>query len=103
VTLFGVKYPTPILMAPVGVQAIFHEDREIGLSKVCAEVGVPYILSTAASSTIEEVAKSSGDGKRWYQLYWPRNNDITLSLLKRAKENGYTALIVTLDTWSLAW
>lgn len=90
-------------MAPVGVQSIFHADREIGLSKVCAEIGVPYILSTAASSTIEDVAKSNGDGKRWYQLYWPRSNDITLSLLKRAKENGYTALVVTLDTWSLAW
>lgn len=94
---------TPILMAPVGVQTIFHEDKEIGLSSACAEIGVPFILSTAASSSIEEVAQANGSGTRWFQLYWPRDNDVTLSLLKRAKENGFTALVVTLDTWALAW
>lgn len=103
VQLFGKTYATPILMAPVGVQTIFHEDKEIGLSSACAEIGVPFILSTAASSSIEEVAQANGSGTRWFQLYWPRDNDVTLSLLKRAKENGFTALVVTLDTWALAW
>jgi isopentenyl diphosphate isomerase/L-lactate dehydrogenase-like FMN-dependent dehydrogenase len=90
-------------MAPVGVQTIFHEDKETGLAEVCAEIGVPYILSTASSSSIEEVAQASGNGKRWYQLYWPQDDDITISLLHRAKENGYKVLVVTLDTWALAW
>ena len=90
-------------MAPIGVQGIFHDDKETGLSSACAEVGVPYVFSTAATSSIEEVAQASGKGPRWFQLYWPRDNDITISLLKRAKENGYTALVVTLDTWALAW
>ncbi|GIJ90164.1 hypothetical protein Asppvi_009116 [Aspergillus pseudoviridinutans] len=103
VNLFGQEYPAPILMAPVGVQSLFHEDKETGLAEVCAEVGVPYILSTASSSTIEEVAEANGDGKRWYQLYWPQDDDVTMSLLKRAKENGFSVLVVTLDTWSLAW
>lgn len=90
-------------MAPVGVQSIFHEDKETGLAQVCAEIGVPYVLSTASSSSIEEVAKASGDGPRWYQLYWPQDKEITESLLKRAKDNGYKVLVVTLDTWALAW
>ncbi|PQE03443.1 putative L-lactate dehydrogenase protein [Rutstroemia sp. NJR-2017a BBW] len=90
-------------MAPIGVQSIFHEDKELGLSEVCAEIGVPYILSTASSSSIEEVAESNGDGHRWYQLYWPQDDDITVSLLKRARANGYKVLVVTLDTWLLAW
>jgi isopentenyl diphosphate isomerase/L-lactate dehydrogenase-like FMN-dependent dehydrogenase len=60
-------------------------------------------MSTAATSTIEEVAAASNEGKRWYQLYWPQDNDITLSLLKRAKASGFSVLVVTLDTWSLAW
>lgn len=94
---------SPVLMAPVGVQKIFHPDKEIGLSEVCAELGIPYILSTASSSTIEEVASSSGLGSRWYQLYWPSDNSITQSLLKRAKASGYNVLVVTLDTWTLAW
>jgi len=103
VKLFEEIYESPILMAPIGVQSIFHEDKETGLAEVCAEIGVPYILSTAASSSIEEVAAASGDGHRWYQLYWPQDNDITQSLLKRAKAAGYKVLVVTLDTWALAW
>ncbi|KAN0122320.1 FMN-dependent alpha-hydroxy acid dehydrogenase [Hyaloscypha variabilis] len=103
ITLFGEKYDSPVLMAPVGVQQIFHEDKETGLSEVCSEIGVPYILSTASSSSIEEVAKSNGKGPRWFQLYWPQDDDVTISLLKRAKANGYKVLVVTLDTWALAW
>jgi len=60
-------------------------------------------LSTAATRTMEEVAKVHGDGHRWYQLYWPFSDEITLSLLKRAKENNYSALIITLDTMSIGW
>ncbi|KAJ5612209.1 hypothetical protein N7510_005403 [Penicillium lagena] len=103
IELFGQKYDNPLIMAPVGVQSLFHEDKETGLAEACAEVGVPYTLSTASTSSIEDVASASGDGKRWYQLYWPQDNAITASLLKRAKENGYSVLVVTLDTWSLAW
>lgn len=90
-------------MAPVGVQSIFHEDKETGLSEVCAEIGVPYILSTASTSSIEEVAKASGNGPRWFQLYWPQTDAYTISLLNRAKDNGFKVLVVTLDTWALAW
>lgn len=103
VELFGEKYPNPLLLAPVGVQSILHSDKEIGVAEVCAEVGVPYILSTASSSTIEEVAEANRGGKRWFQLYWPQSDDLSLSLLKRAKESGYSVLVVTLDTWTLAW
>lgn len=64
---------------------------------------MPYILSTASSHTIEEVAKANGNGPRWFQLYWPQDDDITISLLDRAKKAGYKVLVVTLDTWALAW
>jgi lactate 2-monooxygenase len=90
-------------MAPVGVQTIFHEDKETGMADICAELGVPFILSTASSSSIEEVAAASGEGPRWYQLYWPKTDEITQSLLRRAKANGYKVLVVTLDTWAMAW
>ncbi|CAG8023618.1 unnamed protein product [Penicillium salamii] len=103
VELFGQKYENPLIVAPVGVQGIFHEDKETGLAEVCGEVGVPYTMSTASTSSIEDVAAANKDGKRWYQLYWPRDNNVTLSMLKRARENGFSVLVVTLDTWSLAW
>lgn len=56
-------------MAPIGVQAISHTDKETGLAEVCASIGIPFILSTAASSSIEEVAVANGGGNRWFQLY----------------------------------
>src|ERR1700712_2648793 len=69
------------------------------------QVGVPMILSSAATRTIEEVAEANGNGDRWYQLYWPRPQweDVTVSLLNRAKADGYKVLVVTLDTFNLAW
>lgn len=66
---------------------------------------MPYILSTASATSIEDVATANADGVRWYQLYWPlaENNDITFSLLSRAKTSGYTALFVTLDAYMVGW
>lgn len=78
--LFGQKLESPVLIAPVGVQTIFHHDKENGVAEMATEIGVPYILSTASSSSIESVAKSSGDGKRWFQLYWPQDEELTVSV-----------------------
>lgn len=62
-----------------------------------------YIVSTAASMSIEDVAKANGEGTRWFQLYWPSNEhyDIITSILDRAYKAGLSALVVTLDTHAL--
>lgn len=80
VELFGHKLESPLLIAPVGVQTIFHTDKELGVAEVATEIGVPYILSTASSASIEDVAKASGDGVRFFQLYWPQDDDLTVSV-----------------------
>ena len=46
----------PVLMAPVGVNSLFHPDKELGVAQACAELRVPFTLSTAAESTFEEIA-----------------------------------------------
>jgi lactate 2-monooxygenase len=103
--VFGEKFPFPIAVAPVGVQRIFNPEGEIASAKAAAKQSVPYIMSTASSTSIEDVAKANGSGVRWYQLYWPmsENDDITISILSRAKEAGFSALFVTLDTYILGW
>ncbi|CAK3993210.1 lactate 2-monooxygenase [Lecanosticta acicola] len=106
VELFGRKYNSPILVAPVGVQNIMHQDAEEATARACRKLQIPMILSTAATRTIEQVAQTNGDSSpRWFQLYWPKPQEeaITVSLLHRAKANGYTVLVVTLDTFTLAW
>jgi lactate 2-monooxygenase len=80
VNLFNEKYDSPLLFAPVGVQSIFHEDAETGVAKIAAELNVPFIMSTASNHSIEEVAEASGNGPRWYQLYWPHTEEITISV-----------------------
>ena len=69
-TLFGVQLPSPILVAPVGVQGILHKDAELATASAAASVGVPFVMSTASTRSIEAVAKANSDGHRWYQLYW---------------------------------
>jgi lactate 2-monooxygenase len=104
VELWGHKYDSPVVASPIGVQGIFHPDGECGVAEVCGQIGVPYVTSTASSHTIEEIAKANGEGNpRWFQLYWPQHKLTTESLLKRAKEANYRVLVVTLDTWALAW
>ncbi|KAH6122673.1 hypothetical protein HBI69_058920 [Parastagonospora nodorum] len=105
VELFGQRYPSPLLAAPIGVQGILHDDGEEATARACAAVNVPMILSTAATRSIEEVAKANGDGDRWYQLYWPKPQaeEFTASLLSRAKAGGFKVLVVTLDTFMIGW
>ena len=105
VELYGRKYPSPLLVAPIGVQEILHQDAEEATARACAAVKIPMILSTAATRSIEEVAKANGDGDRWFQLYWPKPQaeELTASLLSRAKKNGYQVLVVTLDTFMIGW
>lgn len=102
-TVLGQDMPAPVMLAPVGVQSIVHADGELATARAAAALGVTMVLSTASSHTIEEVADASGDGPRWYQLYWPNDNDVTISILQRAKAAGFSTLVVTLDTWTLAW
>ncbi|KAF2763109.1 L-lactate dehydrogenase [Pseudovirgaria hyperparasitica] len=105
VELFGERLSSPIMVGPVGVQSIMHKDAEEATARACRATGVPMVLSTAGTRTIEQVADANGDGLRWFQLYWPRPqyDDVTASLLRRAKAAGFKALVVTLDTMNLAW
>jgi isopentenyl diphosphate isomerase/L-lactate dehydrogenase-like FMN-dependent dehydrogenase len=102
-TVVGTAMPAPVMLAPVGVQSIVHPDGELATARAAAALGVTMVLSTASSNTIEDVADANGDGSRWYQLYWPNDNDVTISILQRAKAAGFSTLVVTLDTWTLAW
>jgi isopentenyl diphosphate isomerase/L-lactate dehydrogenase-like FMN-dependent dehydrogenase len=61
------------------------------------------VLSNAASTTMEDVAQELGDTPRWFQLYWPTDNDLAASFVQRASDAGYSAIVVTLDTRLLAW
>jgi L-lactate dehydrogenase (cytochrome) len=102
-TVLGATLPAPFLLAPIGVLGIVHPDGERAVARAAARTGVPLIMSTAATTSIEDVAAASGEGQRWYQLYWPKDRTVAASFLARAKAGGFTTLVVTLDTRMLGW
>jgi len=103
VDVLGTESPFPFFLAPVGVLSIAHADGELAPARAAAEAHVPFILSTAASHSIEEIAEAMGDAPRWFQLYWVSNRDVVASLVRRAEAAGYGAIVVTLDTLILGW
>ncbi len=102
-TICGTHMPAPVLVAPVGVQEIVHKDAEEATASAAASLGVPIVLSNAATRSMEDVAAAGGAGPRWFQLYWPNDKRLTASFLSRAEDAGYEAIVVTLDTMLLAW
>ncbi|KAJ7355646.1 oxidoreductase [Mycena albidolilacea] len=101
--LLGRSYPTPLVLGPIGTQSLFAEEGELGPATAGKETGVPFVISTVASRSMEDVAEANGGAERWFQLYWPRTEALTLSLLQRAKDLKYTALVVTIDNFAVGW
>src|SRR5512140_267885 len=92
----GESMNLPLLLGPVGVQGIVNKDAEVATGRAAASLGIPFVLSTVSSRSIEEVAQAMGAGRRWFQLYWGKDLELTASMLKRAENAGYSAVVVTL-------
>ena len=103
VQVLGTPSPFPFLLAPVGVLSIAHPDGELAPARAAAAARVPFVLSTAASHSIEEIAEAMGDAPRWFQLYWVTDRDVVASLVRRAEAAGYAAIVVTVDTLVIGW
>jgi len=103
VDVLGTPSPFPFFLAPVGVLSIAHSEGELAPARAAAALRVPFILSSAASHSIEEIAVAMGDAPRWFQLYWVSDREVVESLVRRAEASGYAAIVVTLDTLTLGW
>ena len=102
-TVLGTAMPAPLLLAPIGVQKVVHPDGELATARAAASLGLPMIASTASAFTLEEIAAAGGDAPRWFQLYWPNDRELAASLVSRAEAAGYTALVLTVDTFVPGW
>jgi lactate 2-monooxygenase len=103
IDFLGTRRPTPLLLAPLGVMEMAHDDADLAVARAAASLGIPYTLSNQASFTMEEVRDAAPAGSRLFQLYWSASDELNASLLRRAEASGCEAVVVTLDTHLLGW
>jgi lactate 2-monooxygenase len=102
--LLGTAMPAPLMLAPIGVQRVLHEEGELATARAAAAVGTPMIASTASHFSLEEIAAAGGaDAPRWFQLYWANDRRLVESFVGRAERAGYGAIVVTVDTFIPGW
>jgi isopentenyl diphosphate isomerase/L-lactate dehydrogenase-like FMN-dependent dehydrogenase len=96
VEIFGIKYDSPIALAPVGGQRSFHDDAEAGVARAAKKGNHLQILSTMTSDTVEDVVKAR-EAPIWMQLYATNKWDVAAAITKRAENAGCNVLAVTVD------
>lgn len=103
VEIFGKKWPSPFLTAPIGVLEMAHKSADLAVARAAAGLGIPMVFSNQASVPMEKCAAAMGSSPRWMQLYWSKNNDLVASLARRAEDCGCSAIVLTADTTMLGW
>jgi isopentenyl diphosphate isomerase/L-lactate dehydrogenase-like FMN-dependent dehydrogenase len=96
-TVLGQEVSMPVLVAPTAIQRFAHPDGEPGMARAAAAVGTLMCLSTLATATPFEVAAAAPGAPRWFQLYVFRDRGVTRALVEQAADNGYGALVLTVD------
>jgi isopentenyl diphosphate isomerase/L-lactate dehydrogenase-like FMN-dependent dehydrogenase len=95
--LFGKEVALPMVIAPTGAAGLCWYRGELMLAKAAAKAGIPFAMSTASMTAMEEVAEKAG-GRLWFQLYVWKRRDLSYQVIERAKRAGYEALVVTVDS-----
>jgi isopentenyl diphosphate isomerase/L-lactate dehydrogenase-like FMN-dependent dehydrogenase len=95
-TLLGESLRSPVIVAPMAYQRMAHDEGEAAMARGAGAAGVAMCVSTMSTISLEDVAKAAS-GPLWFQLYVYRDRSVTESLVRRAEQAGYRALVVTVD------
>ncbi|MSR32370.1 MAG: alpha-hydroxy-acid oxidizing protein, partial [Gemmataceae bacterium] len=93
---FGLEIPMPVLAAPVAMLKMAHPEGELAAARACHSLGIPFIASTMATTSLEEIARAT-PGEKIFQLYFFRDRGLTRSLIQRAEAAGYRGILLTVD------
>lgn len=94
--LFGHVYDAPFGIAPVGLQGLIWPNAPVILAKAAFDYNIPFILSTVSTASIEEISEVT-EGRAWFQLYHPAENDLRDKVIKRAADAGCPVLVILAD------
>lgn len=96
VRFLDTDFAAPFSVAPIGLSSLIWPGSEVAIAKAAAKAGYGYALSTVAGASVEQVGPVAGD-KGIFQLYAPNDRELAADLIKRAKQAGFTKLILTTD------
>lgn len=96
-TLFGQPIDWPLMLSPTGASKLFHRSGEPAVVRAAEKFGMPYGLSTLATTTIEDAA-AAGTCPKMFQVYVLKDRGVTAEMVERCKASGYVALCLTVDT-----
>ncbi len=94
--LFGRKYERPFGISPTGMAGVFRRDADLMLAEAAAEANIPYLMSSASNASVEMAARVAPHNT-WFQLYGARKPEISLDMVKRARDAGIETLVMTVD------
>jgi isopentenyl-diphosphate delta-isomerase len=103
VDVLGTEHEYPLMITPLGVQTLLHEEGETATARACEAMNVPFVLSSLSSTPLEEVSETLGDTPKWFQFYWSSDREVAASFLDRAEAADYDAVVVTVDAPTLGW
>jgi L-lactate dehydrogenase (cytochrome) len=96
-TILGSPSAFPLVFAPTGATRLMHHEGERAVARVARDVGIPYALSTAGTTTTAALIAAAPDGDNWFQLYVWRDRAASRDLLARVAADGYSTLVLTVD------
>ena len=97
-TVLGARVSFPVIVPPMGFHGLCHLDAEAATASATTAAETIFCASTVSNRSLEAIARASGHGTRWFQLYVYRDREITRGLVERAAAAGYSALCLTVDT-----
>ncbi|WP_109474719.1 alpha-hydroxy acid oxidase [Ornithinimicrobium cavernae] len=98
VSILDVTSPIPLILAPTGFTRMMQHEGERAVGRAAAAAGIPYTLSTMGTVSVEDLATDVPDVQRWFQLYLWQDREASLALMGRARDAGYSTLVLTVDT-----
>jgi L-lactate dehydrogenase (cytochrome) len=97
-TILGAPSSLPLVFAPTGFTRLMNTEGEPAVARVAERVGIPHALSTMGTTSMEALAAAAPDVRRWFQLYLWRDREASAAMVARARDAGYEALVLTVDT-----
>lgn len=95
--VLGTPITAPVLIAPSAMHRFVHDEGERATARAAARFGTIYVVSMAATTSLEDIAAEAPGAPRWAQMYMLRDRGRTRALAERARDAGYTAIVASVD------